>query len=122
MYMGENAKIALVYSEAGHKAESEKLLADYLLYAENDNSIYKQLSLAAYYSYKGESKKAIEHLKLFSQQEDYFYWILVFLEIDPLFDNIKGHPEFKKTIKELEVKFLKNQDEVEIRLKEKDLL
>jgi len=47
-------------------------------YADDDNFIYKQLSLAVYQSYNNNSSEAIEHLKLFSEQENYFYWTFYF--------------------------------------------
>ena len=69
-------------------------------YADNDQSIYKHLSLAAYYSYRNETEKAIEHLGLFSEEDNYFYWITIFIPIEPMFDNIKDLPEFKAIMNE----------------------
>ncbi len=108
IYKAENAKIALVYAKVGLAEESEKILQDFKDYADNDNSVYKHLNLAVYYSYINDTKKAIEHLKLFSQQDNYFYWMILFTEIDPLIDNLKKHPEFKKIMKDIESKFWKN--------------
>ena len=67
IYRSENAKIGLVLAEMGLSKESEELFNHYKEYAENDKSIYKHFSLAVYYSYQGDTKKAIEHMKLFSQ-------------------------------------------------------
>lgn len=122
IYTHENAKIGLVFAEMGHKEEAEKLFESYLEYAENDQSIYKHLSLAMYYSYMGKTKEALEHLKLFSQEDNYFYWILLFLETDPLVDNIKDHPEFRKIVKDLESKFWKNHKMIKASLEEKGLI
>ncbi|MCK4408325.1 MAG: hypothetical protein KAV44_11660, partial [Bacteroidales bacterium] len=76
IYRGENAKIGVVLSKMGLREESEKYFNDYKDYAENDKSIYKHLSLAVFYSYKGDTKNAIEQLKLFSQQNNYHYWVV----------------------------------------------
>jgi len=70
IYRYENNKIAVVLSQVGLIEESKKYMEDYKNYAENDKSIYQQLSLATYYSYSGDTDKAIEHLKLFSQQDN----------------------------------------------------
>jgi hypothetical protein len=43
----------------GLTAESEKYFNDYLDYAENDNSICKHLSLAVYFSFKGDTENAL---------------------------------------------------------------
>jgi tetratricopeptide (TPR) repeat protein len=122
IYAHENAKIGLVFSKMGQKEESEDLLKSYKEYADNDQSIYKHLSLAMYYSYKSDTKNALEHLKLFSEEDNYFYWIPLFLESDPLVDNIKDHPEFKKLAKKIKSKFWKKHKRIKSSLVEKELL
>ena len=91
-------------------------------FADHNTSIYKQLSLAVYYSFYGDTEKAIEHLRLFSQQDNYHYWIVLFLEIDPLVDNIKELPEFKEIMKNIKTKFWDYHQQVKLNLEEKDLL
>ena len=54
-------------SEIGLRAESEKTFSDFKDYADEDNSIYKHLSLAVYYSYNNDIQKAIKHLEIFSE-------------------------------------------------------
>jgi len=122
MYRAEDAKIGVVLSKLGLTDESKEKFRDYKEYADNDQSIYKHLSLSVYYSYQGDTKKAIEHLKLFSQQNNYHYWIILFLEIDPLVDNIKDLPEFKKILDDIKTKFGKYHEGIRESLKDKGLL
>ncbi len=122
IYRSENAKIGFVLSKMGLTEESEKLFRKYKDYAENDQSIYKHISLAMYYSYKGDTEKAAEHLKLFSEEDNYFYWTLIFTEIDPLVDNIKYLPEFKRIFKNIERKFWRSHKQIKASLEEKELL
>ena len=122
VYRSENAKIGVVLEKMGLLGESEKYFDDYLEYAENDQSVYKHLSLAVYYSYQGEQEKAIEHLELFSQQTNYFYWIILFLEIDPLIDKIKDLPEFHRIFDVIELKFWNYHKQIRDSLKKKNLL
>jgi len=122
MYPGEDGKIGVVYSELGMKEESDKIFEDYKAYAEQDKSIYKHLSLCAYYSYTGDTGKAIEQFKLFSEEENYFYWLSLFLEQDPLMDNIKDHPEFQKTMEDINNKLWNYHKQVRASLEEKGLL
>gem|GEM_PF-117053 len=122
IYKSEDAKIAFVYAAVGKKAEADELFDNYKRYAENDNSIYKDINLAMYYAYQGNSKKAIEHLKMFSREENYFYWIVLFLAIDPLVDNIKSLPEFKRLIKEIDERFWARHTEIKSTLEEKGLI
>ena len=122
IYRGENAKIGVVLSKMGLTEESEKYFMEYRNNAENDQSIYKHFSLAAYYSYKGDTEKAIEHLKLFSEQDNYHYWTVIFTQIDPLVDNIKDLPEFKEIMNDIEIKFWRSHEQIKASLKEKELL
>jgi len=122
IYKGEDAKIGVVLEKVGKTAEAENLFKGYLEYAENDKSIYKDLSSAMYYSYKGDTQKALDHLKLFSQQDNYHYWTIIFVPIDPLVDNLKDVPEFQQIMEDIENKFWKNHERIKASLEEKKLL
>jgi len=123
LYQGEKAKIGLILSELGKTQESQTYFQDYLEYARNDPGIYRDLSLAAYYSFNGDIDRALEHMKLFSEQENYPYWYILFLEMDdPLFDPLKDLPEFQKILREINVKFWKNHKEIRDSLNQKGLL
>ncbi|BAX82524.1 helix-turn-helix domain-containing protein [Labilibaculum antarcticum] len=122
IYPQENSKIARVYAEMGMKEESEKLLKAYFEYASNDKSIYKNASLAIYYAQKDDEEKALKYLQLFSEEENLQYWLLLFLEIDPLVDNIKDLPEFKKIMKRIKNTFWENHKEIKLALENKELL
>ena len=122
IYRSENDKIGVVLSEMGLIEESKKIFKEFKNYAENDKSIYKHLNLAVYYSYMGETEKAIENMKLFSKQNNYHYWTILFLEMDPLVDNIKDLPEFKKTFSDIKTKFWTYHKQIKASLEEKELL
>ncbi|MBN2598195.1 hypothetical protein [Labilibaculum sp.] len=85
-------------------------------------SIYQNASLAVYYAQKGDTKKAIEHLDLFSKGNNYQYWFLLFFEIDPLVDNIKDLPEFKKIMKRMKTTFWNDHKKIKLSLEKKELL
>ncbi len=119
LYEGEKAKMGLALSKIGREGESRHYFREYLEFAENDQSIYKDLSLAAYYSYMGDKSKAIEHMDLFSEQEKYPYWYILFLRMDdPLFENVEDLPEFQKILQRIELKFWKYHKQIEDSLKE----
>jgi len=122
MYNGENGKIAIVYAKMGLTEESEEILEDFKLYAENSVSIYKNLSLAAYYSWNSDTSNALKHLKLFSHEENYQYWIVLFTEIDPLMGNIKDLHEFKEIMQDIKTKFWDNHQQMKVSLKKKGLI
>jgi len=118
----ENDKIGVVLSKMGFIEESEKYFNDFKDYTENDISINRHLNLAMLYSYRGDTKRAIEQLELFSKQNNYDYWVTVFLKMDPLIDNIKDLPEFQKILNYLENKFWNNHKQIKASLEEKELL
>lgn len=122
IFRGEDAKIGYVLNRMGMDDQSEMMFNTFKDYAVADESIYKHLSLSAYYSYQGDTKKAIKHLQLFSQSDNYHYWIILFVPIDPLFDNLKDLPEFRKVWNEIEMKFRDNHKRIEAALEEKELL
>jgi tetratricopeptide (TPR) repeat protein len=122
-YSGEKGKMGLVLSELGGPEESEEYFQEYLEWAENEQSFNKHLSLAGYYSYMGDTTRAIEHMEQFSEQEKYPYWLILFFEMDdPLFHNIDDLPEFKKIHRKIEVKFWRYHKQIKDSLKEKGLL
>jgi len=123
MYRGEKAKMGLILSQLGKTEESQRYFQEFLEFAENDQSLYRDLSLAAYYSYMGDTVKAIEHMDLFSKQEKYPYWYILFFGIDdPLFDNVDDLPEYQKILREIELKFWRYHKQIKDSLKEKGLL
>jgi len=122
IFRSEDGKIGLVFSEMGFKKEGELMLAKYKAYADRDNSVYKYLSLAAYYSVTGNVEKAIEHLKLFAKEDNYFYWLVIYTRMDPLFDNIKNHPEYEEVLNDIENKFWNYHEEIKTSLKSQGLL
>lgn len=122
IYNSENAKIAYVFDRVGEKELSEKYLKKFKSDADNMQSIYKHYNLAVYYSYKGETEKAIEHLKLFSEEDNFHFWTILFTPIEPLAENMKKHPDYKKVFSLLEKKFAQNHKRIEASLRTKGLL
>ncbi len=122
IYNHENLLIAKVLANAGKKEESEKLLKQFKDFIETDQSIYKHLGLTGYYSYLGDNQKALEHYKLFSEEENYQYWIVLFYDKDPIVDPVCNLPEYKKISQTIEAKFWTTHDELKKTLEEKGLL
>lgn len=123
LYAGEKAKMGLILAELGREEESKIYFQEYLEHTEKGQSIYRGLSLAAYYSYMGDSEKALEYMEQFSEQEKYPYWYVLFLGMDdPLFDNVDELPEFKNILREIELKFWRYNKQIKDSLKEKGLL
>jgi tetratricopeptide (TPR) repeat protein len=121
IFKHENLKISTVFAKIGDQAKAEEYLKSYKQFADQDRSIYKNLHLAGYYCHVNQVDKAIEHLKLFSKEDNYQYWILLINE-DPEVEKLRTHPDFPKVMKVIETKFWDNHKKIKASLKEKDLL
>ncbi|MFX0557764.1 helix-turn-helix domain-containing protein [Maribacter sp. CXY002] len=122
IYPQEDAKIALVYKKMGFEERASHFFNAYANYCERDKSIYKSASMALKYAYEGNIELGIEQLKVFASQDHYQYWILLFIEKDPLMKPLKGHPDYKATIKKIKDKFWENHAELKKTLEENKLI
>ena len=121
IFKHENLKIGIVLQKAGQEKKGRARIEAFQRYVETDSSIYRHASLAAYYSYLGDGPKVIEHLKLFSREKDYQYWVL-FFTVDPIADSVEDLPEFKKAMQQVRDRFWENHKKVRANLEEKGLL
>ena len=122
MYPQEDIKIAWVYQKQGLDSQAATFLKSYAEYCDNDQSIYKSASMAVKFAYEGKNDLAIEQLKIFALQNDFQYWILVFMEIDPIIEPLKSHPEYEVVMKKIEDQFWENQAKLRKSLEEKGLI
>jgi len=102
-----HAALGLAYAYAGEKdqAEEEGLLAQQLCPVDQDAAqgpVYLH-NMAKIYTIIGEKDKAfacLEHLLSIPQCE--FLWEMVsvpYLQIDPQWDSLRGHPEFQELLR-----------------------
>jgi hypothetical protein len=82
--------------------------------------MYRHLHMTMYYAALNDKQKALEHMKLFSQ-EDNFHYAVLWIADDPVMDPIKDHPDFKNALKEIERKFWKAHEEIEKELHKEPL-
>lgn len=122
IYPQEDIKIGFVYEKMGLNEQAAEFIASYAAYCENDESIYKSVSFAALYSIEKKLDDAIEQLNIFSAKSNYQYWILVFMNTDPIFKPLKSHPEFNKVMQKIEDRFWENNAQLKKSLEEKGLL
>jgi Tfp pilus assembly protein PilF len=122
IYKYENAKIGYVYRKMGLQEEADSLLAIYRGFFETDRSIYRNLSMAAYYAFYDRKDDALEHLKLFLTEDNYYYWIVLFIDIEPLFDNLKELQNYQDIVKDIKRKFWRYHEEMRVHLADKGLI
>ena len=122
IYQSEDVKIGFVLEQLGKEEEAKAYYESYLEYAENDESLYKDLSLSAYYATAGNIDEAMNYLKAFSEQDNYQYWIVLFLEKDPILQQMEHHPDYKSTLKKINDKYWTKHRQIRIKLEEEGML
>jgi len=122
IYPGEDIKIGFVLEQLGKIEEANGYYDRYYEYVENDTSVYKELSYSAYYAAKGNVDKAIDHFKAFSEEDNYQYWFVLFLEGDPIMRQMASHPEYKKILKKIDDKFWKSHNMIRLKLEDEKII
>ena len=122
IYPHNDLKIGKVYQKVGLYKQAATFFSAYDTYGEKDQSIYKSMSLAMRYINEGRNDQAIEQLKAFATQDNYKYWMLVFMEIDPLMKPLKNHPEFEEVMQRIKDRFWENQAKLKESLGVKGLI
>ncbi|WP_189602977.1 helix-turn-helix domain-containing protein [Salinimicrobium marinum] len=122
IYPHENAKIGIVYQKMGLEKEAEDLFKTYSDYCEGDQSIYKSASMAVKYVHEGKNDLAMEQLKVFATQDNVQYWIVLFMEMDPILAPLKSHPDFDKTMQKIEERFWKGHNQLRASLEEEGVI
>lgn len=122
IYPQEDVKIAQVYKKKGLDTKASEYFNSYVEYCEKDQSIYKSASTAVKYAYEGKNEMALEQLKIFAAQDNYQYWIILFMETDPVFNPLKNHPEFKEVMQKIEDRFWDSHHQLKKILEENGLI
>ena len=122
VFQGEDIKIGFVLEQLGKTEEAKVFYDSYLAYAENDQSLYKELILSAYYATVGNIDEAMDYFKAFSEKDNYQYWFVLFLEEDPIMLQMKDHPDYKSTIKKINDKFWYKHKQIRVKLEEEGIL
>lgn len=122
MYPQEDLKIGIVYEKMGLEKEAADFYKSYTTYCENDDSIYQPASLATKYVHEGNYDAALEQYEIFATKNNYQYWVLLFLEKDPLMKPLKNDPKFDVIVQKIKDRFWENHAQLKKSLEDKYLL
>jgi hypothetical protein len=106
----------------GFVEEAKEFYESYATYCKNDTSIYQPASLAFKHIYDGNYDGAIAQFKKFSNKSNFQYWLVVFLEQDPLIKKIQSHHDYKNTMKSIKDKFWEDHKDIRETLTQNNLL
>ncbi len=119
IYANEDVTIGYVYEKVGMDEKADEFFSAYAQYCETDESIYQSLNKALLYAHTGEIQLGIEQLKQFALQNNYQYWVVLYLDDDPLIEPLKIHPEYEEVIQTIEDRFMNNKAKLKNELLEK---
>jgi TolB-like protein len=113
LIINEMHRIGYTYLRNGYKKEAEYYFNKQI---ENCNNLiksdrpsaqqlYPYYDLAGIYAVRGNKAKAYENLKIFNRNQSYDLWIVSLIKNDPLFDSIRGEPEFQQIVRDIEAKY-----------------
>jgi TolB-like protein/AraC-like DNA-binding protein/Tfp pilus assembly protein PilF len=122
MYPQENLKIGFVYEQLGKIKEAKTYFDAYDQYLKEDESIYKSVSQAELLAYQGRAKEAVERLYQFSNENNYQYWILLFLGKDPIFKTLEKEEGYSDAKKKIHQRFWENHRDLKNLLEDQGLL
>jgi len=122
VYEHENLVIGRVYELAGETEKAKEFYERYGRYVETDQTAYKNIGLAIYYCQMNDSVKALEHLRLFTREDNIQYWVILFMDKGPELTETEASLEFKKLLQEVERKFWANHEKLKETLREQGLL
>ncbi|HAS39489.1 MAG TPA: AraC family transcriptional regulator [Microscillaceae bacterium] len=109
IYPFEDLKIGITYEKMGRMEQAANFYRAFSKHCQVDQSIYQPAGLAAKYVHEGKLSQAIEQLKIFASKNNYQYWIVLFLEKDPLMKPLKNNPEFESVMKKIKQQFWENK-------------
>ncbi|HNP19860.1 MAG TPA: helix-turn-helix domain-containing protein [Fulvivirga sp.] len=122
IYENVDLNVGFVLEQLGRKEEAKKYYDRFHEFAKNDQSLYKDLLYSSYYATVGDIDEGIKYLKAFSEQDNFQYWIVLFLDKDPILLQMAGHPEFKSTIKKIKDKFWAKNKKIRMMLEAESII
>ena len=122
VYQHENLLIGTVLKKMGHHEKAARYFQEYKNLADSNESSYKPLLLAGYYTHMGDQDQALEQMRLFSQEDNIQYWIVLFIECDPLMAPMLATAAGREAIAKIKTKFWKNHAEIKARLEKESLI
>jgi tetratricopeptide (TPR) repeat protein len=121
VYVHEHMIIGLVFEKIGQRQKGKEYIESYRQFFESNQSVYRNLAFAMYYFHLGDIAKGLDYFSKFSKEDNIQYWIILFLPMDPILDDIKHLPEFKKVFADIEAGFWQNNKRIREKLEDERL-
>ncbi|WP_124979236.1 helix-turn-helix domain-containing protein [Nonlabens xiamenensis] len=122
IYPEEDINIAQLHKTLGNKEKASVFFQQYVEFCKKNQSVYSSVGKAAKHAYEGKIELGIQELKNFAQQDHYQYWLILFIEKDPVFKKMSLHPDYEDTIQQIKARFWQNHERLKKDLKKNELI
>jgi TolB-like protein/AraC-like DNA-binding protein/Tfp pilus assembly protein PilF len=122
IYPQEDLRIAVTYEKMGMPDKAAAYAASYAEYCEEDQSIYKGASMAVLYAYQGKYDLAIEQLNAFAVHDNVQYWLILFMDKDPIMKPLIDNPEYQAAMQRIKDRFWDNHAKLRTSLENEGLI
>ena len=122
------AELGYVYLQNGFREEAEMYFQLQIDYCHRMNDLgrfytaYTSYDLATVYAAMGEKDKAYQNLRVFNERDRMPAWAASQLKCLPLFDSLRGEPEFEQIVRVVDDKFQAEHERTRRWLEENDML
>jgi len=117
-----SGRLAVIFKETGQPEKAQMQIENYRDRAESSGTLRnKSYRLTGYYSFIGDTAKALEHLKIMSQYNQQYFKIRL-LRDAPLYDNIRELPDFQELITKMQTRWQERRDSIRVVFEKKGLL
>ncbi|MDX1283813.1 MAG: tetratricopeptide repeat protein, partial [Draconibacterium sp.] len=117
------SRMVIIYKHLGKNDESDNFLNLYITHESGEinryNNSFFKISL---HCLENDIPKAFSFLEELSNEKAFISTTIRMLEDDPIFTDLRAHPEFKRILKKMKTKFGNEKKRVEKSLNEKGLL
>lgn len=122
-HISDNVNYAYVLSVLGRRNAGIKYINELMEHLDSEiKGLEKIRRLAEIYAFRGETEAALEQMRIFLDQPNYKYQFIREFRDNPLYDNMRHLPGYRKILTDMETKFWSDHERIKADLKEKGLL
>ena len=123
-------RIGWAYWQNGYREKADYYFNEHINYCNKIDEMSRVVALpyrefydlAGVYAFRGEKNKAYENLRICNKQQMMPLWVVTYIKNDPLFDSIRGEPEFQQIASDMEAKYQAEHERVGKWLEVNDML
>ncbi|MGC3943660.1 MAG: helix-turn-helix domain-containing protein [Chryseolinea sp.] len=101
----EGLRIGMTYEHVGDTAKASQFFRQYQSYVDQDQTIYHDLNQASLLLHTGKKQEAMDLITRFADTQEYFHYLLLLIDVDPLCEDIFEEKQFKAAVKKMNENF-----------------